>query len=522
MPYAMYLRKSRQDAEAELAGQGETLARHRAALLELAQRLGLSIQKEYAEVASGESIQDRPRMQELLQDVSAGLWEGVLVMEVERLARGDTKDQGIVQQAFTFSATRIITPARTYDPTDPADAQYFEFGLFFSRMEYNGIKRRLIAGRERAVREGKWPNPNCPYGYRVVHVEKGKGYTLAVVPEEAEVVRLIFSWYVNGMPSGGELIPAGSGRIARRLNEMGVVTQAGGPWSPAAVRTTLRNIAYTGKVRWYQTGVQRRMQGERVVKRVKETPERTLVVEGLHPAIVSAALFEAAQARLSANSVPRAHHDYALQNPFAGLAVCGQCGHKLRRSAKGEGEPGFLRCFHPGCPCKGCQLERFERKVLAVLESWVKDYEVRQRGKPVPAGTGAEESAILRCEHELAELKKQRDNLYKLLERGVYSDEVFFERQKAIEREAQDTWARKNALAAAIAAKRSMAAMQEHFIPAVYQVLEDYPTLASAQEKNALLKTVIAKISYERNESGHGKDPDAFVLKVFPILPVEN
>lgn len=56
MPYCMYLRKSRKDFEAESAGQGETLARHKAALLETAQRLHLAVSEIYQEIVSGDSI----------------------------------------------------------------------------------------------------------------------------------------------------------------------------------------------------------------------------------------------------------------------------------------------------------------------------------------------------------------------------------------------------------------------------------------------------------------------------------
>ena len=55
MPYSMYLRKSRADAEAEARGEGETLARHEKALLELAKRLHLNVTEIYREVVSGES-----------------------------------------------------------------------------------------------------------------------------------------------------------------------------------------------------------------------------------------------------------------------------------------------------------------------------------------------------------------------------------------------------------------------------------------------------------------------------------
>lgn len=130
MGYAIYLRKSRADIEAEARGEGETLARHRSQLLELARRQNLNITQIYEEIVSGESIAARPQMQQLLSAVNEGIFEGVLVMEIERLARGDTMDQGIVSQAFKFSGTKIITPTKTYDPANEFDEEYFEFNLF--------------------------------------------------------------------------------------------------------------------------------------------------------------------------------------------------------------------------------------------------------------------------------------------------------------------------------------------------------------------------------------------------------
>ena len=53
--YAIYLRKSRADIEAEARGEGETLERHRKALWALAQRRGLNVVREYSELVTGDS-----------------------------------------------------------------------------------------------------------------------------------------------------------------------------------------------------------------------------------------------------------------------------------------------------------------------------------------------------------------------------------------------------------------------------------------------------------------------------------
>lgn len=166
LQYCMYLRKSRTDLEAEARGEGETLKRHEKILLELARKMNINITQIYREVVSGESIAARPVMQELLSDVEKGLWDGVFVVEVERLARGDTMDQGLVAQTFKYSHTKIITPLKIYDPSNEFDEEYFEFGLFMSQREYKTINRRLQRGRLQSVKEGKFVGSVAPYGYK--------------------------------------------------------------------------------------------------------------------------------------------------------------------------------------------------------------------------------------------------------------------------------------------------------------------------------------------------------------------
>lgn len=163
--YCLYLRKSRADMEAESRGEGETLARHEKILLDLAKRMKLDITQIYREIVSGETISSRPVIQQLLSEVEQGTWSGVLVVEVERLARGDTIDQGIVAQSFKYSNTKIITPMKVYDPSNEFDEEYFEFGLFMSRREYKTINRRLQRGRLESIKEGKYLGTTPPYVY---------------------------------------------------------------------------------------------------------------------------------------------------------------------------------------------------------------------------------------------------------------------------------------------------------------------------------------------------------------------
>lgn len=265
MSYCIYLRKSRADLEAEAHGEGETLARHERLLLDLAKRENYSITQIYREVVSGETISDRPVVQHLLQEVEQGLWDGVLVVEVERLARGDTMDQGRVALAFQACDTLIITPLKVYDPNNEYDEEYFEFGLFMSRREYKTINRRLQRGRIATLKEGKYASGSVPYGYKSVRIPNDKGYTFRPVEEEAQIVQLIFKLYTDGQKQpDGSMRQIGTRTISKTLDKMNVATpRKASAWSDTTVLGILHNPVYIGKISWNKKSARRSLTMDR-------------------------------------------------------------------------------------------------------------------------------------------------------------------------------------------------------------------------------------------------------------------
>ncbi|MEG1152304.1 MAG: recombinase family protein, partial [Oscillospiraceae bacterium] len=92
MNIAVYLRKSRAEEASDTID--ETLAKHKAVLLEYAKKNKLKIIKTYEEVVSGESLLARPQMLQMLTDVEDDKYDAVLCMDIDRLGRGGMKDQG--------------------------------------------------------------------------------------------------------------------------------------------------------------------------------------------------------------------------------------------------------------------------------------------------------------------------------------------------------------------------------------------------------------------------------------------
>lgn len=525
MAYCLYLRKSRADAEAEARGEGETLARHEKALLELAKRLRLNVTEIYREVVSGETIAARPVMQRLLSEVEQGVWEGVLVMEVERLARGDTIDQGIVAQTFKFSDTRIITPLKTYDPSNEFDEEYFEFGLFMSRREYKTINRRLQRGRLASVKEGKYVSNKSPYGYRRVKLPHDKGYTLEIVPEQADVIRLIFDLYTSG-----ELLPDGTRKrigvslIVRRLNSLKYPTSTGGPWTPATVRDILINPVYIGKIRWnWRKSVKKMLDGKIVVERPRAAAGEWTLVDGLHPPIISPEVFAAAQHNISQNRPRPVGERRTVKNPLAGIVICGKCGRRMQRRPYGPRRAeDTLMCASTSCDNVSCDLSLVEQRILDGLAEWLADYRLEWEAVAPLDNTQAEQKqkAARRLRSELASLDKQLDGVHDLLERGVYTTEKFLERSRSLAARIQEAQESLSAIEEEISLDAAREENRRNIIPKVEHLLAVYDELPDAKAKNDLLKGVLEKAVYLKEHSARwGGSPDDFELILFPKLP---
>lgn len=505
--YCIYLRKSRKDIEAEAHGAGETLKRHEEALLGLAEKLDKPISKVYREVVSGETIAARPVMRQLLREVEQNIWDGVFVMEVERLARGDTKDQGVVAEAFKYSETLIITPNKIYDPCDEFDEEYFEFGLFMSRREYKTINRRIQRGREASVKEGKWIYSEAPFGYRRIKLENQKGYTLKPDPAEAPTVRKIFDWYVN------ELI--GSSQIAGRLNTIGIKPRRSDHWHPASVRDILSNVVYKGCIKKGERPEKRYMEDSIVKKRRVYNPQ-CLIVKGIHPPLVTEEQFDAAQRIKKRNAVTsNSGEKFDLRNPLAGLVECKICGRKLQLSGSRK-NPKALRLHCGHCENISALYSDVESAVLAGLSDWLQNFKVSAEADNSPADISIYAEAISTAETELKTLCGQISRLHDLLEQGIYDTDTFLQRNEELADRKNAAQEKIDKLTENIA-KIQRKENKEPFIPKVENVLDTYLTLDSAEKKNALLKSIIGKVSYIRTQKGTGTEK-AFDIEIYPII----
>lgn len=494
--YAMYLRKSRADLELEAISKEETLARHKAMLFALAERHNILPSQIviYHEVVSGESLDDRPEALRLLKDVYNKKYKAVLVVEIERLARGNTKDQGEVADAFTFSGTHIITPAKVYDPNDEFDQEYFEFGLFMSRREYKTIRRRLEVGKTQSAEEGNFIPPIPPYGFDVVRKSKKDRY-LVEKPEESKYVKMIFDWYTEDRKP--------MSWIAKQLTLMGVPTRRKGrDWSRSTIKDILFNVHYTGKISWgeQQTIKEKDHATGKVKKKIVKTGA-VKIHEGKHEGFISEEQFYKVRTIYGANAPAKVNTE--LVNPLAGLLVCSRCGKAMIHQPYPDNRES--RYQHPrgvyACKVKSLKVDVVYSALVAALNAYIEDFEMKIESGNTNSEAERLQAVIEAMESELAKQQKMKRRLFDSWEAddGTYTKEEFLERKQmynsTIER-----------LQAEIDAKKKEAPAPVDYAEKIINLRALINCIKNpsveAREKNIFLKQLIEKIEYDAIDLG--------------------
>jgi site-specific DNA recombinase len=235
MPRAIiYLRVSTDEQAESGLGLEAQLSACRAA----AERLGLVIASIHEDdVSGGLPLDRRPVLVEAIAALELG--DALLVAKRDRLSRGDMLATGTIELAVERAGARIVSAAgEGTESDDPSHILMRRMVDAFAEYERLIIKARtraaLAAKKARGERRG-----GVPYGSRIdpeapQRSKAGLPCRLRPDPAEAEALRSIRRWKGEG---------ASLRAIARRLDEMGVPTKAGRPWSHTTVRDLLRRTS---------------------------------------------------------------------------------------------------------------------------------------------------------------------------------------------------------------------------------------------------------------------------------------
>ena len=283
------------------------------------------LEKEYTEKGvSGyhKSADERDALVLLRKDAAAGKFDILLVFMFDRLGRREDETPFIVEWLVGqgIEVWSVKEGQQRFD--DHADKLINYVRYWQSSGESEHTSMRVAEKHNQLVMDGKFRGGVAPFGYRLEYSGEfnRKGHErkkLVIYEAEAKIVRRIFELSGN--------IEMGSNRVAKLLNDEGLLTREGEKWKVPSIVRMLRNPVYKGD---YVAGKVRRKRGKPTASK-KETwvHSRELVQELM---IVSEAIWEQVNANISqrntrTNAVPHEKSGFLLVD----VAYCAFCNAKM-------------------------------------------------------------------------------------------------------------------------------------------------------------------------------------------------
>lgn len=407
-----------------------------------AAKLGLAVADVFADrAASGASIHGRPDYQRLIGLALAGQFDVILTEDLDRLSR-NLADIARLYETAQFAGVKLVTVA-------DGEISEMHIGLkgTMSALFLKGLAQKVRRGLSGVVRDGRSAGGRA-YGYKPVPGRPGE---LAIVAEEAAIVRRIFAEYLAG----------DSARIiAGRLNDEGVPPPRGRFWSAVTIngnRTRghglLLNPIYAGRLVWNRVRMVKDPATGRRISRVNASGEHQEKAVP-HLAIVDAATFEAVRIRREGRGLNGPRERARPRHILSGLLRCGGCGGGMSVKDRDHGRVR-IRCT-TATESGSCDnrrsyyLDRVEQAVVGGLRErmadreaialYVRSYnEERQR---LAASTIANRAQI---EKRLAAAEREHERIYRAYVKGLIEED-------ALERELPPLKAERDRLRAELAA----------------------------------------------------------------------
>lgn len=180
---------------------------------------------------------NRQGLQKMLKAIDNGEINAVVIYKLDRLSRKQRDTMTLIEDVFLNKQIILSSLSETLDTSTPWGRAMIGILSSFNQMESETIQARTHMGRKAKLSKGGYAGGKPPIGYKAVNGE------LVIVPEEAEIVRLVFELRQK---ENMTLIA-----IAEELNRRGYRTKKGGTFQHSSVQTILNNEkTYRGTYRY--------------------------------------------------------------------------------------------------------------------------------------------------------------------------------------------------------------------------------------------------------------------------------
>jgi len=290
----------------------------------------------------------RDEFQQLIADCEAGKIDIVLTKSISRFAR-NTVDLLTTVRRLKEIGVEVRFEREGINSLSADGEVMLSILASFAQEESRNTSENIKWAIRSGFQKGKQSSTQI-YGYR------WDGENFVIHPDEAEIVRFIFSEYL------AENSPQ---TIAAKLNETGVLAMYGGKFCLQTILSMLENEKYIGMVIMQKTFVENHITKE---KRINNGELPRHIIENAHPAIIDRDTFDRVQARLNARKIA------VERTAFTGKIRCEVCGLNFQRSTKQHKgkKTKVMGCANKkhGKPCD-CDTKQIPETVLETVTAEV-------------------------------------------------------------------------------------------------------------------------------------------------------
>lgn len=269
----------------------------------------------YADEALTGTKDNRENFQRLLSECRAGRIDLIITKSISRFARNTVTLLETVRELKELGVDVYFEEQNIHSISPDGEFMLTLLGSYAQEESYSASENQKWR-IHKDFKQGRLGSITM-LGY-----ERSNDGTLIIVPEEAEIVRMIFNDFLGGM---------GKNAIANKLLAMGVPTKGGGIWTAWSIRRILRNEKYCGDI-LFQKSFRENHITKRKIENKGQLPQ--YYAEETHEPIINKETFLAVQELLKENQRFTPASPTTNTYPLTGMIHCDCCGKYYRRKVQ--------------------------------------------------------------------------------------------------------------------------------------------------------------------------------------------
>ena len=341
---------------------------------------------------------NRPEFKKMMTAVRKHKYKAIVVYRLDRISRSIGDFSNLIQELERLDVD-FVSIREQFDTESPMGRAMMYIASIFSQLERETIAERIRDNMRELAKTGRWLGGTTPTGYASEKIVVGKtedgkerfAFKLTVLPDEAEIVKLIFNKYLEYDSLT---------KVETELLQMHLKTKKGKDYTRFTIKAILQNPVYVmADESIYQYFIDReaeiysdraafdgkhgiaaynRTDQDKGTTTVYKPVSEWIVSVGRHEGIIPAELWMKVQSSLDKNKDKGYRKPRSNEALLTGLLYC-RCGARMyprltaRSTAEGERIYTYLcdrkdKSRRKLCDCRNANGNTLDKAILEQLK----------------------------------------------------------------------------------------------------------------------------------------------------------